>query len=124
MKILFVPDYKTEDPEFVFNTERVLRCLGVSGKLTGFPYAVYMIERVITEPSCIQLITKKLYPETAKKFGVSMVSVERTTRTLIKACWKNENHDFLDYIAGNHLEQCPTNSEFLDLVASYLRAMR
>ena len=124
MKILFVPNCKTDDPEYVFSTERVLRCLGISGKLTGFPYAIYMIERIISEPSSIQLITKNLYPETAKKFGVSTVSVERTIRTIVKACWKNEDHDFLDYISGAHLEQCPTNSEFLDLVAGYLRAMR
>ena len=124
MKLLFVPSCEPDQPELMISTERVLRCLGVSGKLIGFSYVIYMIDRIVEDPTALLLITKNLYPETAKIFGVSAFAIERATRTVINVCWKNETHDFLEYIAGKRLLSCPTNSEFLDMVAGYIRAMR
>ena len=42
------------------DAEGLLRRMGVSGKLKGFPYAVYMIELVADEPEALALITKRL----------------------------------------------------------------
>lgn len=35
------------------DTERLLRLLGLSGKLSGFYYTVYMLEQVREKPECI-----------------------------------------------------------------------
>ena len=43
------------------NAERLLRRLGVTGKLSGFRYAVYMVEQVRDQPDNVLLITKRLY---------------------------------------------------------------
>ena len=53
------------------DAERLLRLLGVSGKLSGFYYAVYMLEQVREKPECILLITKRLYRQTAQFFHTS-----------------------------------------------------
>ena len=108
----FVPDREADTFKMPLTAERLLRSLGATGKLAGFRCTVYMIERI-----------QRLYRETGKKFGVSAASVERNLRTLIHFCWSRTDHSFLAHIAGTDLRTPPTNSEFLDMLASYLREM-
>lgn len=114
----FVPDQAGP-----VDAEQLLRALGATGKLVGFRYLIYMIERVALQPEHIQLVTKCLYPETGRYFGVSANSVERSARTVVEVCWRKEDHSFLEHIAGTQLEHMPTNSEFIDMLAGYLRRM-
>jgi hypothetical protein len=103
------------------DAEQLLRSLGATGNLKGFHYAVYMIQQVEQDPSTAMLITKRLYLETAKHFGVSAGSVERNLRTVIRVCWTQPDRELLEQLAGRHLYDEPTNSEFLDMVAAFLR---
>lgn len=103
------------------NAEQLLRSLGATGNLKGFRYAVYMIQQVENDPAAVMLITKCLYPETAKHFGVSAGAVERNLRTIIRVCWTQPDRTLLDQLAGRHLYDEPTNSEFLDMTAAFLR---
>ena len=96
--------------------ELLLRRLGVRRNLVGFDYTVYM-----SNPSSLQLITKRLYRETAKQFHTTSIAVERAVRTVIGDCWKLEDHSLLNTLAGRHLTRSPSNSVFIDLVAGYLR---
>ena len=43
------------------NAERLLRLLGVSGKLSGFYYMVYMLELIKQKPDHVLLVMKRLY---------------------------------------------------------------
>lgn len=70
------------------DAERLLRLLGVSGKLSGFHFAVYMLEQVQEKPEYVLLITKRLYSQTAQYFHTTANCVERNLRTLVQACWK------------------------------------
>lgn len=105
-------------------TERILRALGVTGKLLGFKYTLYMVEQLMDSKIGVLLITKNLYPETARHFGVTASSVERALRTLIHVCWERTDHSFLEHIAGTPLGRVPTNSEFLDMLVAYLRTVQ
>ena len=49
------------DKSVPLDAERLLRLLGVSGKLSGFHFAVYMLEQVQEKPEYVLLITKRLY---------------------------------------------------------------
>ena len=91
--VYYVPEYERDASQTPLDAERLLRLLGVSGKLTGFRYAVYMVEQVRDQPENMILITKRLYPD----------------------------HSFLNLIAGAELRQPPTNSQFIDILAAYLR---
>ena len=53
-------------------------------------------------------------------FNVTPGSVERSIRTTIDSIWDKYDHSDIDRVAGRHLEDIPTNSEFLDIVAAYL----
>ena len=103
------------------DTEAMLRSLGVSGSLNGFDYTVYMVDCMVKNNGYKRTVTKALYPETAKHFGVSPSSVERALRTVILSCWQRSDHTMLDTLAGSHLERMPTNTVFLDILASHIR---
>lgn len=103
------------------NADRLLRSLGISGTLVGFKYIVFIVEDLIKGPNERYYFTKSIYPDTAKYFKVGAASVERAIRTVIDSCWERSDHRTLDYIAGNHLDRKPTNSEFIDLLAAFLR---
>lgn len=45
------------DKSVPLDAERLLRLLGVSGKLSGFHFAVYMLEQVQEKPEYITSIT-------------------------------------------------------------------
>ena len=120
----FVSDSEADCMDKPLSTERVLRALGITGKLLGFQYTIYMIEQVMERQNGVLLITQNLYPETAKHFGVTTSSVERALRTLIHVCWERTDHSFLEHMAGTPLSRVPTNSEFLDMVAAYLKRMK
>lgn len=85
---------------------------GVSGKPSGFYYAVYMLEQVQQKPDHVLLITKRLYKQTAQPFETTSGCVERNLRTLVRACWRQPDHTLLDQIAGR---------QFLDMLSAYLR---
>lgn len=98
------------------DAERLLRLLGVSGKLSGFHFAVYMLEQVQDKPEYVLLITKRLYSQTAQYFHTTTNCVERNLRTLVQACWRQPDHSLLERIAGHPLSQPPTNAQFIDMV--------
>lgn len=116
--VYYVSELEKDVP---LDAERLLRLLGVSGKLSGFYFAVYMLERVQEKPEYVLLITKRLYRQTAQHFNTTTNCVERNLRTLVQACWRQPDHSMLDQIAGYPLSQPPTNTQFLDMLASYLR---
>ena len=103
------------------DAEQLLRRLGATRKLRGFPYTVYMVERLKEDPEAVRPITKGLYQETAERFGVSNAAVERNVRTMVRRCWSWHDHTLLEHIAGGPLCYCPTNADFLDMMADFLR---
>ena len=104
--------------------EQLLRRLGVTGRLVGFRYTISLVEQVAEEPDRIQLITKRLYRDTARQLGVTPYALERSVRTLIRFCWEREGRVFLNQIAGCNVERRPSNTEFIDMLAGYIRLER
>ena len=115
--------FKVNYPQQPLNPERVLRMLGAQGTFVGFRYAVHMLNIIAEDEDYLLLVTKRLYPDTAKHFGVKPSSVERGLRTIIASCWKHSNTQLFEVIAGHPVVAMPTNSEFLDMVSSYLKAI-
>lgn len=103
------------------DAQRLLRRLGATGNLKGFHYAAYMIQQVTRDPMAVTLITKRLYPATAQRFGTTEKAVERSVRTLVRTCWEQGDRELLQQLAGGYLPYRPTNGAFLDITAAYLR---
>ena len=87
--VCYVLEHKKNVP---LDAERLLRFLGVSGKLSGFYFAVYMLERVQEKPEYVLLIRKRIYKQTVKRFHTTSSCVERNLRTLVQACWRQPDH--------------------------------
>ena len=54
--VYYVPEYERDAEQTPLDAERLLRLLGVTGKLSGFRYAVYMVEQVRDQPDNVLLI--------------------------------------------------------------------
>lgn len=98
-----------------------LRRLCLPGHLRGYHYLVYMLLQVIPDPGRIMLITKNLYPDTGRHFGISAAGVERSIRTSVSKCWNSEGRNVLEQMACRRLTKYPTSCEFIDIVADYIR---
>lgn len=100
---------------------QVLYKLGVRPNLGGYRYLTYGIQLVEEKPERLQYVTKELYPEIARQYNTNWMSVERAIRTAITSCWKRGNRELLDEMVGYRLEDKPTASEFIAIVAEYIR---
>ena len=100
---------------------RLLRSIGASGRLVGFKYVVFIVYMIMQKPDERYWITKCAYPDTAREYHVRPSSVEHAIRTVIASCWDRYDHSDLNRVAGIELEKMPTNSEFIDILVSYLR---
>lgn len=115
----FIPNEETA--ALTNRIKKELRRLCISGHLRGYHYLTYMLLQVVRDPDRLMMITRSLYPDTGRCFGVSAANVERSSRTCITTCWNRGGRSALDQMAFHHLTECPTASEFIDIVADYIR---
>ena len=110
-----------QDYEFMVMVEKTLRRLRITGKLLGLRYLVYAVTETVKDPNRTQLITKDLYPDIARIFHTEAKRVERAIRSAVEVCWNSAGRYELAQMAGYRLDKRPTNTEFIDLVAAYIR---
>lgn len=99
-----------------------LRRMNIPGKLKGHCYLTEAISQVTKDPERLEYVTKGLYLDIAKIYKTKAHRVERAMRHAIKRCWEKGGREALEEIAGFQLQRRPTNSDFIDLVASYFRS--
>ena len=78
----------------------------------------------IEDPEIINAVTKQLYPSVAKQYNTTSSRVERAIRHAIEVAWDRGNVDVLNSYFGYTIHSSrgkPTNSEFIDMLAYYLR---
>ena len=97
----------------------ILSRLGVRGNYTGFYHTSYAIYLVVQQPERLLLVTKWLYPEVAKHYGINWSRVERNIRTVVRVAWGN-NRPLLEELAHHPLPSRPTASQFIAIIASCL----
>ena len=101
-----------------------LRRMHIFSHLRGYYYLIHLLMQVVPWPGRPFAVTKQLYPDAGRSFGVSPASVERAVRTSIAACWNRGGRDVLDQMAGTCLDKCPTSAQFIGIVADYIRRTR
>ena len=99
-----------------------IRKLGATSKYKGYYFVAEAIRMTMEFQERPMKITKDIYPCLATKYKSTHKNIEHDIRTLINVCWEG-NKSFLDEIAGYPLEYKPTNSQFIDMLAYYLREM-
>ena len=97
--------------------------IGIPPHIMGYQYLREGIKMTIDDPSIINNVTKRLYPEIAAKFKTTPSKVERAIRHAIEVAWNKGRIDAINSIFGVRVYigiDRPTNSEFIALVADKL----
>ena len=82
------------------------------------------VTEILHEPEYINAVTKRLYPEIAKRNGTTASRVERAIRHAIEVAWDRGDVDTLNSYFGytiHNLRGKPTNSEFIAMIADKMR---
>lgn len=98
--------------------------LGVPANLQGFRFLQEGIVRVVINPEYIKKVTKKLYPEIGKLFGVNGSVVERSIRHATDIGFFKTSFTSLNKIFGLEcapLDFKPTNCELIAIISEALR---
>ena len=102
----------------------ILHHLGVPANIKGYLYLREAIQLIIKDVELLGAITKKVYPEVAKKFHTTASRVERAIRHAIEVTWDRGNIEALNNYFGNTVSAKSgkaTNSQFIARIADKLR---
>ena len=100
--------------------KRVLRQLGIGANYKGFRITVLAVAMIVENEDRLTSVTKEIYLDVAKLTGFSPTAVERNIRTVVARAWSCNQQAF-NQMAGYALTTIPTVSEFLDIIANYVR---
>ncbi len=97
--------------------------IGVPPHIMGYQYLREGIKMTTEDQSIINNVTKRLYPEIAKKYNTTPSKVERAIRHAIEVAWNRGRIEAINSVFGVKVyigAERPTNSEFIALVADKL----
>lgn len=93
----------------------LVRSMGLSGTYAGYRYLVYSLELIREDPEKVEMVTKKIYPDVAKRFGVRASRVDGALRTAIQVCWERGDWELTG--RRTERERPPSVSAFLRRLA-------
>ena len=105
-------------------TSNTLLASGLPAHLQGFNFAKDAVILSIKKPNSLQHLTKELYPEIGKKYGVSGSIVERSIRSSIDYAYDSESlyglNDLLNiqFFTGKNK---PSNGYYIALIAEIVK---
>ncbi len=108
-----------EDLEMREQIRMILYRLGITEKYDGFYYLRYALLRLINDPKELDLVTKCLYREVAKKYHTNWEAAERSMRNAVKIAWQLRP-EYVEEIAGRALDHYPPLTKFLSFFLRYL----
>lgn len=98
--------------------------LGIPAHLRGYQFLRSALEMCVEDMELVGSVTKLLYPDLAKRYQTTDTKVERAIRNAIEVSWDRGNGDLFEELFGysNSPEyNRPTNSEYIAVVADYIR---
>lgn len=102
----------------------ILHQIGVPAHIKGYQFLRDAILMTMENGEYINSVTKRLYPEIAKKNNTTASRVERAIRHAIEVAWDRGDVDTLNSYFGytiHNLRGKPTNSEFIAMIADRMR---
>lgn len=102
----------------------ILHQVGVPAHIKGYQYLRDAILMAIDDEDIINAVTKRLYPDVAKKHGTTSSRVERAIRHAIEVAWDRGDVEILNSYFGYTIHSTrgkPTNSEFIAMIADKFR---
>ena len=87
----------------------VLRALGITPNYAGYFQTVDAVVLCAEAPERLTQITKQVYMEVRKRYGVKWPAVERNIRTVARIAWER-NRELLEEMVGCELSSRPFSS--------------
>ena len=113
----------TED-DLIERITKIMVELGIPANLRGYSYVREAIKLCVIDIEEINSVTKRLYPDIAKKFKTTPSRAERAIRHAIEVAWSKGNLKTIETIFGYTISSDrgkPTNSEFIAMVSDKIR---
>ena len=98
----------------------LLSRLGITANYTGFSYTACAVELCARQPERLQLVTKWVYPEVARRYQTNWKAVERNIRAVSSRAWER-NRPLLEHLAGRPLSQRPYAAQMLAILSQNVR---
>lgn len=98
--------------------------LGIPAHLRGYQFLRSAVEMCVEDMELVGSVTKLLYPDLAKLYQTTDTKIERAIRNAIEVSWERGNCELFEELFGycNTPEYTrPTNSEYIAVVADYIR---
>jgi two-component system response regulator (stage 0 sporulation protein A) len=114
----------TPPSSMISTVNRLLHRLGVPAEFKGATYLREAILLVLEDERNLSEVTKRLYPEIGRRFGISASLVERNLRHVIEHTWTYGNLEVLYETFGATIRATagkPTNSSFIARLADLVR---
>ena len=102
----------------------VIHEVGVPAHIKGYQFLRDAILLAVSDHDYINAVTKRLYPEIAKRNATTASRVERAVRHAIEVAWDRGDVDTLNSYFGytiHNLRGKPTNSEFIAMISDKIR---
>lgn len=102
----------------------ILHQIGVPAHIKGYQFLRDAILMTMENHEYINSVTKRLYPEIARRNGTTASRVERAIRHAIEVAWDRGDVDTLNSYFGytiHNLRGKPTNSEFIAMISDKIR---
>lgn len=102
----------------------VIHEIGVPAHIKGYQFLRDAILLAVSDHDYINAVTKRLYPEIAKRNATTASRVERAIRHAIEVAWDRGDVDTLNSYFGytiHNLRGKPTNSEFIAMISDKIR---
>ncbi len=104
-------------------TYHMVKC-GFQARQKGYRYLREAVWIAYQEPEVLDSVTKRLYPEVAKRFHTTDKQVERAIRNTIETAWNRGEQDTLKMvfqeIYGDGTIR-PTNTEVIGKIVGFFR---
>ncbi|MCI6639184.1 MAG: sporulation transcription factor Spo0A [Pygmaiobacter massiliensis] len=107
-----------------YQVTEILHQIGVPAHIKGYQFLRDAILMNVEDPSLINSVTKRLYPDIAKRNATTASRVERAIRHAIEVAWDRGDVDVLNSYFGytiHNLRGKPTNSEFIAMISDRMR---
>ena len=110
-----------DNNNYMKETERLLRGLGVNSYYKGFWQTAYAVQLAIENPESMTYICKGLYIDVAVHFHTSVCCIERNIRTVKQVIWSYGDRELIQEVFGDKAKgNIPNNSRFIDFLARYI----
>lgn len=100
-------------------TTYLLLCAGFQPRQKGYRYLREAVWISYKDPEMLNSVTKRLYPEVAKRFETTGKHVERAIRIAIETAWMSGRCDTLAFLFGDLFVDRnvrPTNSKVIKIL--------